>query len=241
MSYADAAGKGNQQGQQRRYFNDKMVVCDSRGIPLDKLVEALEENHLLRHMIAIQKVKHGAMYALASNNSRALQYLTLNGLEVNGLHLRFKNHKANAVNVYVANIPFRIGSEDIKSAFCPFGHITGLRRIQKDFHGYKLYTGDWSIAFEKLDKEIPSYLIVRGWLAYVSYEGQKKTCRSCGESGHFFANCPKRKGQDTKPEETSKNDNGTCNPEPENMDTHKMAPPNEPDSTEEEVKSTPTV
>ena len=106
MSYADAAGKGNQQGQQRRYFNDKMVVCDSRGIPLDKLVDALEENHLLRHMIAIQKVKHGAMYALASNNSRALQYLTLNGLEVNGLHLQFKNHKANAVNVYVANIPF---------------------------------------------------------------------------------------------------------------------------------------
>ena len=49
MSYADAAGKGNQQGQQRRYFNDKMVVCNSRGIPLDKLVEALEENHLLQH------------------------------------------------------------------------------------------------------------------------------------------------------------------------------------------------
>ena len=192
-------------------------------------------------MIAIQKVKHGAMYALASNNSRALQYLTLNGLEVNGLHLQFKNHKANAVNVYVANIPFGIGSEDIQSAFCPFGHITGLRRIQKDFRGYKLYTGDWSIAFEKLDKEIPSYLIVRGWLAYVSYEGQKKTCRSCGESDHFFANCPKRKGQDTKPEETSKNDNGNRNPEPENMDTHEMPPPNELDPTEEEVKSTPTV
>ena len=123
MSYADAAGKGNQQGQQRRYFNDKMVVCFSRGIPLDKLVDALEENHLLRHMIAIQKVKYGAMYALASNNSRALEYLAVYGLDVNDLHLEFKYHKSNAVNVYVANIPFGVSSDDIQSAFRPFGQI----------------------------------------------------------------------------------------------------------------------
>ena len=45
----------------------------------------------------------------------------------------------------------------------------------------------------------------------------------------------------TKSEETSKNDIDNRNPEPENMDTHEMPPPNEPDLTEEEMRSTPTM
>ena len=208
---------------------------------LDKLVEALDEKKFLGHLKTIQKVKQGVMYAIASDNPRVLQSLAVEGLEVDGIHLEFKYHKINTVRVYVANIPFGVSARDIQSTFSAFGTITEAHQIQKDFRGHKLYTGDWSITFQKLDKEIPSYVLVRRWLAYVNYQGQKKTCRLCEQSGHFYADCLKRKNQDTKSEETSKNDNDNRNPEPENMDTHEMPPPNEPDPTEEEMKSTPTM
>ena len=47
MSYAQAAGNGNQ--QERKYFNDSMVQCYSRNVALDDLVEALEKERILPH------------------------------------------------------------------------------------------------------------------------------------------------------------------------------------------------
>ena len=228
MSYAKATGggDGNSQEQQKRYFNEKMVQCHANGVSLEKLVDVLHNLKILPRLTALQKVKNGIMYALASEDRKILEDLTIYGLDVDGKHLEFRYHKASLINVYVSNIPYGISAVDVNRAFGRYGIIKGAKKLQKDFRGTKLYTGDWCISFERLAMPIPSYVMVSGWLSYVHYNGQKPTCRQCGQTGHVFANCPERKRSDPRPEETPRNRKEESNTESENMDTHEPPSPN---------------
>ena len=239
MSYAQAAGNGNQ--QERKYFNDSMVQCYSRNAALDDLLEALEKERILPHLTAIQKVKHGVMYALASDNFHVLQNLVLKGLDVDGVHLTFTYHKKRFTNVYVSNVLFGVKALDVQTSLSPYGLVKGTRMLYRDFRGYNLPTGDWSVSFERLERDIPSYVLIRGWLAYIKYDAQPQTCRQCGQSGHVFASCPQRRQKEARPEDVSKNRSDERTTEPESMDTHELPPPNEPNPTEEETKSSPTM
>jgi len=44
-----------------------------------------------------------------------------------------------------------------------------------------------------LTKHIPSQLTVDGHKALLSYEGQPATCYGCGDIGHVYLTCPKRR------------------------------------------------
>jgi len=43
-----------------------------------------------------------------------------------------------------------------------------------------------------LVKHIPSHVVVAGYRALISYEGQPTTCHSCNEPGHLKTACPHR-------------------------------------------------
>ena len=54
-----------------------------------------------------------------------------------------------------------------------------------------------AVAFVKLYEHytknpIPSYFKIDGNEIYVTYEGQKYTCKCCGEIGHKHVDCDKR-------------------------------------------------
>ena len=236
MSYAGAAHHGNHQENQRRYFNSKMVTCWSQGVALDDLVEALYRKRFLERLTALQKVKYGRMYALVSEDDKVLDELVNEGLNVKELHLEFMYHKGRQLSVYVTNIPFGITATEMSTAFSRFGTGFAAKRIKKSFRGFELYTGDWTITFDKLMAPIPSYVKVRGWWAYVKYDGQESTCRKCGKSGHIAANCPQRQ----RTEEPSQG-NGKQHQQSENMETNEVPDPKEPNPTEEEIRSSPSM
>ena len=240
MSYADAAGKGTnyRQYQNDRYYNEKMVVCSSRGITLEKLAEALHKKEMLPPLSAIQKIRYGVMYALVVENPEVRKDLVVQGLDVGGIHLSFNYHNMDMPKVCVSNIPCGISLIDLRRVFDLYSIITDVQKIKKSYYGFQLDTGDRIITFEKLTKPIPSYVHVRGWLAYVKYKGQVQTCRHCGQGGHTFANCQSKNGKGTRPEERSRNEEDA---EPGNMDVHEPPPPNQPDVPEEEIQSTPSM
>ena len=180
------------------------------------------------------------MFALASEDGGVLEDLVVRRLDVRGLHLEFTYHKGHQLTVYVTNIPFGISQIDMYRAFSGFGVNFGATPIKKKFQGFDLFTGDWILTYDKLVKPIPSYVSVRGWWAYVKYMGQESTCRKCNKSGHVFANCPQRQKSETKFEETP-HGNEEHHEEPENMDMHEPPPLNEPDLTQEEMNSTPSM
>ena len=148
MVYAQAAGNGSQ--QEKKYFNDNMVQCYSRNVALEDLVDALEKKRILPHLTAIQRVKYNVMYALASDKFNALQDLVINGLDVGDVHLTFTYHKKKFTNVFVSNVPFGVKASDVQMGLSPYGLVKGTRMIYRDFRGYKLPTGDWSVSFEKI-------------------------------------------------------------------------------------------
>ena len=45
MSYAQAAGNGNRQENQKKYFNAKMLTCWSKEVALEDLVEAIKQKN----------------------------------------------------------------------------------------------------------------------------------------------------------------------------------------------------
>ena len=202
MAYAQAAGSGNP--KEKKFFNGNMVQCFARNVPLDDLVEALEKEKILPFLTAIQRVKYNVMYALASDNFTVLEGLVLNGLNVGDVHLTFFYHKKKYVNVFVSNVPFGVKATDVQMRLSAYGLVKSVHMIYKDFRGYKLPTGDWSVSFERLHVDIPSYVLIRGWSAYIKYEGQPQTCRNCNQTGHIFANCPQRQNNVPNPRKLHK-------------------------------------
>jgi hypothetical protein len=46
-----------------------------------------------------------------------------------------------------------------------------------------------------LTKHIPSYLTIVGHRVLVSDDGQRQTCFGCGNMGHLYQACPKRRNR----------------------------------------------
>ena len=104
-------------------------------------------------------------------DSTVRETLVVAGMNVDGIYLNFGYHKRRELTkVYVANIPCGVRLVDIKRAFASYGTIREVKPIIKTFYGCHLDTGDRCIIFEKITKPIESYVVVRGWRAYVNIE-----------------------------------------------------------------------
>ena len=77
-----------------------------------------------------------------------------------------------------------------------------VQQVTKVMFGKSFGTGDRVVIFKKIHKDIPSYVPIRGWKAFIMYTGQPKTCRSCRNVGHFAKDCSSKR----KPDETSSED-----------------------------------
>ena len=75
---------------------------------------------------------------------------------------------------------YRVGQ--IYEAFKVYGIVHDITKIERIIQGRKIDTGDRVIIFTRIAINIPSYVYVRGWHAFVNYRGQQKTCRVCGST-----------------------------------------------------------
>jgi hypothetical protein len=50
------------------------------------------------------------------------------------------------------------------------------------------------VANMKLNKKIPSYLLINGENTYVTHQGQTATCRRCNKAVHFGRTCAENRG-----------------------------------------------
>ena len=110
--------------------------------------------------------------------------------------------KNDLTGVLVSKLTMGISNDEIRFALDYYGDILSVQQVTKVMFGKKLDTGDRVVLFKEIHKDIPSYVPVRGWKAYIMYTGQPKTCRSCGKVGHFAKNCSSKR----KPDETFSED-----------------------------------
>ena len=133
--------------------------------------------------------------------------------------------------VQVFNIPIGVSIDEIEDAFEEYGEIQSIESRFKQYHGLRMNTGQRTITFSQIIKNIPSYVTVRGWKAYVYYSGQQKTCRNCGETNHLAKGCPRNRrpedtpmGQQCAAEEPNEEVDG----KPTDMDVQESSTPNVP-------------
>ena len=106
-------------------------------------------------------------------------------------------------------------------------------------------TGDRVLVFKELRKDIPSYVHVRGWNAFVRYIGQLQICRVRSLAGHFAKDYPRnnRKSGDQQqkpPEGQSTEKPGEKSTHmPESKTTPMDTQPSKSAITQAEVMDTP--
>jgi len=98
--------------------------------------------------------------------------------------------------VRIANLPPEMKEHAIRTALTPFG--TGLSVIEemrpkKYIYIYKIPNGVRQVTVT-LTKHVASQVTVDGHRALLSHEGQPATCYGCGDIGHLYPTCPKRRG-----------------------------------------------
>jgi hypothetical protein len=95
--------------------------------------------------------------------------------------------------VRIANLPPKIHESTLSTHLAPYGEIRTVQEEQwPNFYRYTVANGI-RIVNITLSKHIPSYLTIVGHRVLVSYDEQPQTCYGCGDMGHLYQACPKRK------------------------------------------------
>ena len=234
MSYAQDVGTGAK--SYGAYYNEKLLICHAGQNSYDKVAEALYNNGYYDHVKVFQKVDLNRRYAVEFDKNDVSERLLTNGLTVDGVHVSFTRHQRRVFSapvwrVYISLLPSGVTDEEIISALQNYGKVKEVRPITRVLFERRYDTGDKFVFFASPHKDIPSYLNIRGWKAFIRYNNQPQTCRLCDRTGHFARECPMNPRN--KPNEDQPDDQLAA----EDMKTHTP----EPDPTPEEINSTPTI
>ena len=162
----------------------------------------------------MQTLDFGKWIAVEIDNEKARNKILTKGVVIKNHTRYFQQHRTRDITkVFVNQLPLGISQDDVRATFSDYGHIHKFWPVKKPYYDRQLCNGDWCILFDVLRESIPSYVNVRGWNAYVTCQGQAKTCRICHNTDHLARDCPTRK-------------NNQDQDQPENIDVPDQPPQN---------------
>ena len=217
MSYAQAAGAGTE--SQEKYYNGNLLICYAGSFSYDELTQALNREGYRKHVQVFQTVDYYRRFAVQFDNTAVRDRLLENGINVAGNWVYFSPHQKGIYirprwKVYVSQLPSGITHQEIRAVLQNYGNVRDVHVITRSLFGRRYDTGDRVVIFSALDKDIPSYLSIKGWKAFIRYSGQPKTCRICERTGHIVKDCP------VNQRSTSEEDQQDTQPDAEDMETH---------------------
>ena len=173
------------------------ILQTENGVDFEALAEALNREGYWSDVVGCQKVDFSRRFAVVFKNSQTRDRLVENGINVNGIHVNFgitvKRRTPRSERIFLSYL--LVSSWDKFTKFLKRGIVRNIIRIERIIQGRKIDTGDRVIIFTRIAINIPSYVYVRGWRAFINYRGQQKTCRVCSGTDHLAKECPKARGQ----------------------------------------------
>ena len=149
-----------------------------------------------------QRCDFNRKLALVIEEEHIRNHLVERGVDLDDLHVQFHHHKSRNTNVrvLVSQVPIGVDDLDVSMDLRSYGNVGEVHSITRSYRNNRYDTGDRVVIFKKLFDHIPSYRRIRGYMAYIKYDGQPATCRICHQTGHLAADCPenprKKKAQD---------------------------------------------
>jgi hypothetical protein len=101
-------------------------------------------------------------------------------------------------HVRLYDLPPNITNEEVFQKLSEFGFV---KNVTNEVWGKELpYAGKNNgtrVAKMRLNKKIPSYLLINGETTYVTHQGQTATCRWCNDVVHFGQTCADNRSRNT--------------------------------------------
>ena len=150
----------------------------------------------IKRQVYIKLIDNAKLQALLRETSGQAEYKHHNGvLSIVNIAVAGKGTK----RFRIANLPPEVKEYAIRTALTPFGTVLAvIEEMWPNTYIYKVPNGVRQVTIT-LTKPIPSQLIVDGHRTLLSYEGQPTTCYGCGDIGHLYPTCPKRRNRATVP------------------------------------------
>lgn len=96
-------------------------------------------------------------------------------------------------HVRVFNLPFEVRNDTIVRCLSPFGDVLAITKEKwSDAYYFQVENGIRSVQMV-VKKHIPSFVLMNGHRAFITYHGQPQTCSHCGGVGHYRNQCPRRR------------------------------------------------
>ena len=95
--------------------------------------------------------------------------------------------------IRVANLTPKTSNDNLKAALAQYGKIMNIQNERwSKIYRYPVDNGVRQVTMV-LSRHAPSRSTVAGQQVLLSYEGQPPSCYGCGESGHMYQGCLKRR------------------------------------------------
>jgi len=161
-----------------------------------------ETLHLEEHEIVMVQIdglrRH--VYIKFREPQRILAILTVTQGQVDFRHengeiskVRIEAVELGTRRVRMASLPPEVEDKTFKMAMGTYGKIRDIQpETWSKAYRYRVHSGARVVSMS-LTKHIPSHVVVAGYRALISYEGQPATCHSCNEPGLLKTACPHRR------------------------------------------------
>ena len=152
-----------------------MVVCFANGIQYNQLAEELDKKGYWQYVTGFQRADYNGRFALVFNRLEPRDHLVEHGMDIGDKHVQFGYHKRRIppkIRVSVAELPIGITDLEICGVFRNYRKIFSVTKVEKVIQNRKIDTRERIIMFTSITVNIPSYVHVCGWKAFVKYRGQ---------------------------------------------------------------------
>lgn len=89
--------------------------------------------------------------------------------------------------ITVLNLPTELPDGDLDAVLGRYGRI--IKSYREKYREYPTVEIGARKVLLEMTREVPNFIVVRGFQAMCLYSGMRKVCRRCGEEGHLAVDC----------------------------------------------------